>query len=117
LSDGRCAWREEKLMSKTHPGLMVAAAFAAWCLAATPVDAAEALGTDDLGSHVCKDVMRLSGDDREIALALVHGYVLGKKGTTKFDVETLATITDKFLDYCLDNPKENALAAFEKIAR
>ena len=43
--------------------------------------------------------------------------MLGKKGTTKFDVETLATITDKFLDYCLDNPKENALAAFEKIAR
>ena len=97
--------------------LMFAAASVACCLPTMPVDAAESLGKGDLASHACKDVMRLSGEDRDIALALVHGYVLGRKGTTKYDVETLAQITDRFIDYCLENPKENALAAFEKIAR
>lgn len=42
--------------------------------------------------------------------------MLGKKGTTKFEIDRLALITDKFIDHCLDNPKDNALAAFEKIA-
>jgi hypothetical protein len=42
---------------------------------------------------------------------------LGKKGVTTFDIQTLAEITDKFMDYCLDNPNEKALASFEKIAK
>ena len=71
----------------------------------------------DLRDNTCKDVMRLSGQDRDVALALAHGYVLGKKGTTKYEIDKLAAITDKFIDHCLDNPKENALAAFEKIAK
>jgi hypothetical protein len=71
----------------------------------------------DLGAFSCKDTMRLSGEDREIALALAHGYVLGKKGTTQYDVEVLAQITDQFIDYCLDHPTENALESFEKLAK
>ncbi len=70
----------------------------------------------DLKDNTCKDVMRLSGQDRDVALALAHGYVLGKKGTTRYEIDKLAAITDKFIDHCLDNPKDNALAAFEKIA-
>jgi hypothetical protein len=42
---------------------------------------------------------------------------LGKKGTTRHDVEKLSTITDRFLDYCLGHPAENALQSFEKIAK
>jgi len=73
-------------------------------------------GMKDLGELTCKDVMRLSGEDRQIALAFAHGYVLGKKGKTQYNVDALAQITDKFIDHCLDNPKANALGAFEKIA-
>jgi hypothetical protein len=32
---------------------------------------------------------------------------LGKKGTTRHDVEKLSTITDRFLDYCLGHLAEN----------
>ena len=71
----------------------------------------------DLKSNTCKEVMRLSGQDRDVALALAHGYVLGRKNTTRYEIDALAQITDKFIDHCLDNPKENALAAFEKIAK
>lgn len=70
----------------------------------------------DLKNFTCKDMMRLSGQDRDLALALAHGYVLGKKGTTQYSIEALGQITDKFLDHCLDNPKDNALASFEMIA-
>ena len=71
----------------------------------------------DLGAPLCKDVMRMSGQDREVSIALAHGYVLGKKGTTKYVIENLAEITDEFVEYCLDHPTDNALQSFERIAR
>lgn len=78
-----------------------------------------ALATDnrDFGTQTCKEIMRLSGSDREIALAFAHGYVLGKKATTQYEVDALAQITDQFIDFCLDNPAANALQSFEKIAK
>lgn len=78
--------------------------------------AAVAADQRDFGNQSCKDIMRLSGQDRDIALAFAHGYVLGKKGTTQYEVDRLAGITDRFIDYCLDNPRANALQSFETIA-
>ena len=104
-------------MSTRHISL-TAAAFSAFCmLAASMPGTAVAADQRDFGTQSCKDVMRLSGSDRDIALAFVHGYMLGKKGTTKYEVETLAQITDQFIDYCLDHPAENALQSFEKLAK
>ena len=71
----------------------------------------------DLKSFSCKEIMRLSGEDRAVALAMAHGYVLGKKGRTQYEIDVLAQITDRFIDHCLDNPKDNALASFEKVAK
>ena len=65
---------------------------------------------------LCKDVMRQTGEDRVIALAMVHGYRLGKKNTTQCNPQELVEISDKFVEYCLDHPSEKALASFEKIA-
>ena len=97
-----------------RPSALAAVAFA---LLSTAVGAADAMDAKrDFGTQSCKEIMRLSGDDREIALAFAHGYILGKKNTTQYDVEVLAQITDQFIDYCLDHPAENALHAFEKIA-
>ena len=73
--------------------------------------------TNDLGGYLCKDLMRLSGEDRQIALALIHGYRLGKSGTTRFESDSLSQMTDRFIDYCLDHPAENALQSFEKFAK
>jgi len=57
--------------------------------------------TDDknLNDYSCKDVMRFSGEHREIAIALLHGYFLGKQGKTAFNTETLAGRTDQFMDH------------------
>jgi hypothetical protein len=77
--------------------------------------AADKPETRDLKDFSCKDVMVLSGVDRDISIAFVHGYVLGKNNTTQYAIDKLAKITDAFLDYCLDHPTEKALASFEKV--
>lgn len=104
-------------MSKSHQVLAVAVSFTMCCLGVSAALAGELSEPKDLSNYLCKDVMILSGEDREIALALVHGYRLGKKNTTRYVPEELAIATDNFMDYCLDHPKDNALAAFEKIAK
>ena len=106
-------------MCSTRLGAMVVAWLAAATLFGSNAFAADPPKRDvrDLAGNTCKDVMRLSGQDRDVALALAHGYVLGKKGTTKYEIDVLAGITDRFIDHCLDNPKANALDAFEKIAK
>ncbi len=72
---------------------------------------------DDLDSYLCKDVMRMSGEDRVIATAVLHGYALGKKGTTKYVPADLSKITDSFIEHCLSNPNDKALQAFTKLAK
>jgi len=102
-------------MSKSLRNLMTAAVTAAVLAGGSAIAAEEPSIQKDLTGFTCKDVMRLSGSERENALAFVHGYRLGKMNTTQYEIEALAAITDKFIDHCLDNPNDNALATFEKI--
>lgn len=62
-----------------------------------------------IGQYTCKDVMRERGANRDVAIAFVHGYLLGKSNGTKFNIDTLQKQTDAFIDHCLDNPKDNAM--------
>ena len=104
-------------MSKSLRNLMAATVTAALFVGGSAALAEEPSTQKDLSAFVCKDVMRLSGSERENALALVHGYRLGKMNTTQYEIETLSDLTDRFIDYCLDNPNEKALAAFEKLGK
>jgi hypothetical protein len=96
---------------------MTAAVTSALLIGGLAIAAEEPSTQKDLSVFVCKDVMRLSGSERENSLAFVHGYRLGKMDTTKYEIETLADLTDRFIDYCLDNPNDNALAVFEKLGK
>src|SRR5215213_2363709 len=57
--------------------------------------------TDDLERYLCKDVMRMSGEDRIVAISVLHGYTLGKKGSTKYVPAELAKISDSYVEHCL----------------
>ena len=104
-------------MSKSLRNL-AAAAMTSMLFAGGLAFAAEEPSTQkDLKEFACKDVMRLSGSERENSLALVHGYRLGKMNTTQYEIETLSDLTDRFIDHCLDNPNDKALAAFEKLGK
>jgi hypothetical protein len=65
----------------------------------------------------CKDVMRERGPDRDVAIAFLHGFLLGKSGTNKFDLEILHKQSDAFIERCLENPAEPALEAMIKVKR
>jgi len=106
--------------------LMSAAAVAAALIFITEHSAAQTAKTeqparsdkaDDLDRFLCKDVTRMSGEDRVIAMSVLHGYTLGKKGTTKYVPADLSKVTDSFVEYCLSNPNDKALQAFTKLAK
>jgi hypothetical protein len=63
----------------------------------------------------CKDVMRQPNTSREIAIAFLHGYLLGKSGKSKFNVEVLEDQTNKFIEECLDNPQSKAVDIMMKL--
>ena len=103
-------------MTRLQQKFLTAATAAALLLGSTATFAEEQPAMKDLSTGLCKDLMILSGEERVIALAFIQGYRLGKTNTTKYDPEALGQLSNKFMDYCLDNPKEKALPAFEKIA-
>jgi hypothetical protein len=80
-------------------------------------DQNKSMSPKDLSHFSCKDVMNLDGNDRVIAVTFLHGYYLGKKGTTIFDRAKLSDASYKFVDYCLDHPKEKALSAMGRFVK
>jgi len=102
-------------MHKLTLALVPAAVLALPFLSGT-LNAAEA-EVVDMNSYLCKDLMRMDSEERRITLGVLHGYVLGKKGATSFVSDDLSKLSDQYIEYCLDNPQEKALPAFEKLAK
>lgn len=94
-----------------------AVAVAALMLHAPLVFAEGGVQVEELSSYQCKDVMRMSGETRTIALAVLHGYALGKKGVVRFVPAELSRQSNDFIEYCLDHPADNAMEAFAKFGK
>ena len=67
--------------------------------------------------YLCKDVMREHGNNRDVAIAFLNGFLLGKSGSPAFDIDALHTRTTDFMEYCLDHPAEKAVDAMEKVKK
>jgi hypothetical protein len=67
--------------------------------------------------YLCKDVMRESGNNRDVAIAFLHGFMLGKSNTSSFNLEVLEKQTDAFIERCLNNPNEKAADAMAAAKR
>jgi hypothetical protein len=65
--------------------------------------------------YTCKDIMRESGANRDVAVAFLHGFLLGKSGSTNFNVDALHKHSADFIEHCLDNPGEKAIDAMSKV--
>jgi len=59
--------------------------------------------------------MRENGTNRDVAIAFLHGFLLGKSSGSKFDLDKLHNQTNKFIERCLDNPTENAVEVMSKV--
>jgi hypothetical protein len=76
---------------------------------------AQAASTRTIDQYTCKDVMREHGDNRDVTIAFLHGFLLGKSGNGTFDIDALHKQTSDFIEYCLDNPTAKAVDAMSKI--
>ena len=74
-------------------------------------------GERAIEQYACKDVMRDSGVHRDVAIAFLHGYLLGKSGSSKFNLDKIKAQTDAFIDRCLDNPNEKAEQAMLSVRK
>ena len=90
------------------PSFIVSATFAL-----LPVQPAQAQSTQErsVEQYLCKDVMRESGADRDVVIAFLHGFLLGKSGLSSFNVDTLRKQSNQFIETCLERPGDNALKA------
>ena len=91
----------------------------AGALAALPALPARSQDNGDrtVEQFICKDVMRESGANRDVVIAFLHGFLLGKSGSSKFNVDTVRQQADDFIERCLDNPGEKAVDAAVKVRR
>ncbi len=78
-------------------------------------------GQDNLSRTVdqykCRDVMRESGPNRDIAIAFLHGFLLGKSGNQNFNLDALHKQTERFVEHCLSNPDGKAIDSMVAVAR
>jgi hypothetical protein len=106
--------KKETWSMKSLNRVLLASAVAT--IAISPAFAAD--GADrTVDAYTCKDIMIDADASREAAIAFLHGYILGKSGSTKFNLDTLAKQTDAFLNMCLDNPKDKAVDVMTKVAK
>jgi len=97
-------------MDRTPAYLAAAAVIAA--ATSFPARAAEVT----IETYSCRDLLRETGSERDVAVAFMHGYVLGRSNAAKFDVETLRKQSAAFIERCLDDPKQPALETMRKSA-
>jgi hypothetical protein len=57
-------------------------------------------GKRTIEQYGCKEVMRESGANRDVAIAFLHGYLLRKSGGSSFDLQNLRHQTDAFIESC-----------------
>lgn len=98
---------------KTFSGCSAAILIA--CLCGVVPAAAETATDRAVELFTCKDVMREPNTSREVAIAFLHGFLLGKSGGSKFNVEVLEKQTNMFIEQCLDNPTAKAADVMAKL--
>ena len=84
---------------------------------ALPVPAGAAEDDGDLTTLTCKEVMILSGVDRDNTISFIHGYIVGKQGATDVDLDKLTDSTETFMNTCLDNPTAKAIPTMEAASK
>jgi hypothetical protein len=75
---------------------------------ATPVN------TIEIDELTCKQLMAGNDLERDVVIAYYHGIMDGKKQVGILDIPEASAISDEVRDYCLSNPTNTVMKAFEK---
>jgi hypothetical protein len=92
-------------MKMKRTTLILVAAMASFAL---PAAAQDNLNRT-VDQYKCRDIMRESGANRDISIAFLHGFLLGKSGGQNFNLDALHKQTEAFVEHCLSNPDGKAV--------
>ncbi len=70
-----------------------------------------------IDQYKCRDVMREAGSNRDVAIAFLHGFLLGKSGNQRFNLDTLHKETEAFIEHCLSNPEGKAVDSMTAVKK
>jgi len=98
---------------KTNGTLLIGIRAAALLVADPTLLSAQQAEVRSIDQYSCK--MREHGADRDVAIAFLHGFLIGKSGSATFDRAALHRQTKKFIERCLDNPREKAVDVMAKV--
>jgi hypothetical protein len=62
----------------------------------------------------CRKLLKLKDSEQEAAMMFFHGYMSGQKADLVANIDTLADVTDKVIDECIDNPDAKLMNMFKK---
>jgi hypothetical protein len=86
-------------------------------LAASPMAQAQDSKDRRVEQYECRDIMRESGANRDVSIAFLHGFLLGKSASASFNLDKIKQQTDAFIERCLSNPAEKALDAMAAVRK
>ena len=71
--------------------------------------------TVDIGQISCREMLKMEGEERDLTLIFIHGFVSGENAAPELDELELSDATETILDTCIDNPSESVLSVFHKV--
>ncbi len=61
----------------------------------------------------CRELLQANGQERDLLLAMMHGYMAGKRGLQSVDTVEMSFVTDMVIDHCIQAPSDRLVHAFD----
>ena len=68
----------------------------------------------DIQTIDCRTMLKMDNEEQEFTLIYFHGFKSGKDGEMVFNGPKFRAATNEIMDYCIDNPAESLMKAFEQ---
>ncbi|MEE4144406.1 MAG: HdeA/HdeB family chaperone [Halieaceae bacterium] len=68
----------------------------------------------DIQTIDCRTMLKMDNEEQEFTLIYFHGFKSGKDAEMVFNGPKFRAATNEIMDYCIDNPAEKLLKAFEE---
>jgi hypothetical protein len=68
----------------------------------------------DIQTIDCRAMLKMDNEEQEFTLIYFHGFKSGQEGEMMFNGPELRAATNEIMDWCIDNPSETLIKAFQE---
>ncbi len=68
----------------------------------------------DIQTIDCRTMLKMDDEEQEFTMIFFHGYKSGQEGNAIFNGPEFLAATNAIMDYCIDNPAETLMKAFNE---